>query len=506
MSENNVKAKRAEEPNKLNIKKVIVVIIAILMVVMFWFSFKNLFSEEKTKEILAVTKYITVFNDSKWGVIDTKGNVIIEPTYDEIIIIPNENIDLFICTYDVDYNKETYKTKVLNKSGKEILTGYNNIEPIENTDGNSIWYENDILKYEKSGKYGLVNFKGKKITNTEYSNIYALNGTEKSVIIEKDGKMGLVNTVTGEVITEPKYIDITNLTKKHENGYIVKTEDHKYGIIGIDKKVILEPKYDEIKKVAGNNQYVVFSDNKLQIVNGNGDIILDIGFDSVEEINIDDFVIIKDSKYGVISKTGEEVIPAEYEDLKYAFKDYYIAKKDGKYGIISTSEKLEIDCIYESISYVEKANFIIAENSNYKTDIFNNNFEKVLSEIIISEINTDSGYLRIRDNSEYKYYNFKLEEKTNKEILTQNTLFLVKKDGKYGYENSKGELIVDCIYDDAKEQNIYGYCAVKKDGLWGSLKYDGAVMAKTNKNLDEYLYIDFIADWHRDKDLNAYTK
>ena len=87
-------------------------------------------------------------------------------------------------------------------------------------------------------------------------------------------------------------------------------------------------------------------------------------------------------------------------------------------------------------------------------------------------------------------------------------MFLVKENGKYGYENKDGERIVDCIYDDAKEQNSFGYCAVQKDGMWGSLKPDGTIATEPTRILDNYLYIDFISEWNRYNDLSftAYTK
>ena len=58
------------------------------------------------------------------------------------------------------------------------------------------------------------------------------------------------------------------------------------------------------------------------------------------------------------------------------------------------------------------------------------------------------------------------------------------------------------------QQNEYGYCAVKKDGVWGVLKSNGSVLLEPRVNLDDYLYIDFIADWYLYKDLslNCYTK
>jgi hypothetical protein len=237
-------------------------------------------------------------------------------------------------------------------------------------------------------------------------------------------------------------------------------------------------------------------------------VILDQGFDSIVDMQTERFLVVKAGKYGVISTNGTEVIKCEYDDMKYAFNNYYIAKKDGKYGIVDITENTVLDFNYENISYIEKADFIQCENEDYTTDIYDRNVVKVLEKVIVSDLNIDNGYIRVRQGNDYKYYNFKFEEKTNKEVLASNTLFLIKENGKYGYENKEGERIVDCIYDDAKEQNRFGYCAVNKDGKWGALKSDGTIVVEPVRDLDNYLYIDFISEWHRHSDLtfNAYTK
>ena len=505
------RGRRYDDTPKLNIKKVIATIIAIIVIIMFSISLKKLLSgekKEKIKEVSSLTTYITVYKDNKWGVIDNKGNVIIDTSYEEMIIIPDKNKDLFICTYDIDYDNQSYKTKVLNSSGKEILTNYEMVEPLENSNNNEIWYESDILKYQENGKYGLINYEGKEILPAEYDNIYCLSGIEKSIIIEKNGKKGLVSNSIGEIIIPVEYADIISLTDTYENGYIVKNESGKYGVIGTDKQTVLEDKYDEIKRVTGNNLYVVVQNSKLEIVKNTGEVILDNGYDSVEAIDGENFIIIKNSKYGVINKLGDSVINSEYEDIKFCFSNYYIAKKNGKYGVIDTNGNEIIAFNYENMSYIKSANFIEAENSDYTTDIINKDFNKVLESVIISELNLEDGYIRIRKDADYKYYNFKFEEMNSKEVLATNTLFLVKENGKYGYENKNGDRIVDCIYDDAKEQNEFGYCSVKKDGLWGSLKSDGTVVLEPIVNLDDYLYIDFISDWYKfnDSNLNIYTK
>lgn len=501
------RGKRYDSTPRLNKKKILATIIAIIVVIMMVISLKRILTgTEKPKEFSTLESYAPVY-DGKWGVIDNKGNIVINLYYDEMIIVPDKNIDLFICMYDVDYESGTYKTKVLDKNSKEILTEFEGIEPLENSDGNNIWYES-VLRFRKDGKYGLIDFSGKEILKPEYDNIYALQGTEKSIIIEKSGKQGLVNSSTGEVIIPAEYIGISGLSKKFEDGYIVRNTENKVGLIASDKKIIFNAKYDEIKNVAGTNYYVVVENGNLEIVDKAGEVVLNSGFNTVEEINLDNFVVTINDKYSLIDKSGATLIAPQYDKLKFAFSNYYIAMKDSKYGIVDTSGEIKINFEYDLISYIESGNFFQAENSDYTTNIIDSSFNTVLSNVIISELNSDIGYLRVRKDNDYKYYNFKLEEKSNKDILATNTLFLVKENGKYGYENKNGERIVDCIYDDAKEQNEFGYCAVKKDGLWGVLKADGTVIVKPEKNLDNYLFIDFISEWHRmnDLSLNAYTK
>ena len=503
------RGRRFEDTAKINMKKVLATIIAIVVVIMIVISLKRLLTDtEKNKDVSSLDTYISIFENNKWGVIDNKGNKIINPTYDEMIIIPDKNKGLFICSYDINYNNETYKTQVLNEEGNEILKEYEQIEAIENTDDSMVWYDNSILKYKQNGKYGLIDFNGKKILNAEYDNIYALKGVEKSLIVEQNGKKGLVNTSMGEIIVPVEYSEVTNLSENYEAGYIVKNEAGKFGIIGADKSKILDANYDEIKRVSGNNYYVVVQNGKLQIIENMGKLVLDKGFDSVEDINVNNFIVIKNSKYGVISKEGTDIIPAEYEDLKFTFSNYYIAQKNGEYGIIDNSGNTVVDFKYSNLSYIKSADFFEAEKVDYKTDIIDRNFKTVLEDIIISDLNVENGYLRVRKDNEYKYYNFKFEEKNNKEMLATNTLFLIKENCKYVYENKKGERIVDCIYDDAKEQNEFGSCAVKQDGLWGVLKADGTVIVKPSRDLENYLYIDFISEYHKINDLrlNAYTK
>ena len=494
------RARRLNNEPQLNINKIIAVVIFIAVIIMFVVGIKKLLTGNKTEKIENLS-YHAVYTDGKWGVIDSKANIVVEPTYEEMIVIPEEKEDVFICMYDVDYEEGTYKTKILNKNGKEKTLDYDTVEPISNYDkDNNIWYEKNVLRVQKNGKYGLIDFSGNQILSCEYDRIEALTGVENSLIIEKEGKVGLSDNKS--IIITPEYKQIIGIQNDYKNGYIVENDEDKYGIIDFNRTTILETKYDEIKAIYSNGMYVVKEEGKYIIIDKTGQKIIDAFFEDVKEISNNYIVIAENNKYGVVDKENNKIINTTYEDIQIMNSEYFIAKKDGKYGILNKNQETVLNFEYTSISYISSGDFIVAENGEVESKVFNSNFEEKLTGII-SELNATKGYIRIYKDSEYKYYNFKFEEKQAKDILITNTLFLSKKNGKYGYVDSNDKVVVDYIYDDATEQNAYGYASVKQNGLWGSIDKDGKVVVEPKYDLSKNILINFIGKWHIGVDTNA---
>lgn len=496
------------DERKLNMKKVFAVIIAIIVIAMFFIGMKELLKESpKTNEKTFALAYYTLYENEKWGVIDTRGNIVIKPEYEEMIVIPDNTKPVFICMENVDYTNNTFKTKAIDEKGKQLFTNYEQVEVIYNHDeNNNIWYESNILKVQKDGKYGLINLDGKEILACTEDNIEPMLGTKSVYITTANGKKGLVDNM-GKVIIENNYTEISGLTSKYSNGFIVKNDQGKYGVINNDKTIALEEKYDEISPVSENKMYVVKEGSDYKIVNTDGEEFLVNAFEEVKQINTDNIVVKVNGKYGVKTINGVEKIPATYDDLTYTFDDYYIAKKEGKYGIVNEKNEEKLSFNYTYIKYLDTIGILQAETENMESELLDRNL-KVKVKGIIAQINDDKNYIRVRENDTYKYYNFKLEQKESKEILATNTIFLSKKDGKYGYVNDKGIVVVDYQYEDATEQNKYGYVAVKKDGKWGCLDAKGNVVVECTNTLDDVLVVDFIGKWHLATDINAnyYTK
>lgn len=498
------KGKRYEAKPKLNLKKVFAVIIAIIVIIMFIFILKNLLTSNNKLNKIASKTYFAVYKDNKWGVIDANGEFVINPSYEEMIIIPNNKVDVFLCVYDVNYETGEYKTKALNSKNQEIFKDYEKIESIPNiNDSKNLWYESSVLRVQKDGKYGLINLSGKKLSECIYEEIFAVSGIENSYKIKKDNKYGIIDN-EGKIILECQYTDISIIGEDNKSGYIVKDDAGKYGFIDYSNNIVLETKYDSIEKEHNSDLYIVTEAGTKKLIKKDGTEVLSSGFDEIAEIlkaEENGIIFIKAGKYGVMNLAGEIKIEATYDSIKEAKSGVFIAKTGDKYGIIDINGEQKLEFNYSVITYDEKSDIYIAEDSNYIANILNGNYELKISGILL-DFDTDKGYIKTRENDENKYYNLKFESKQESEIFATRTLFLSKKDGKYGYVNKSGKVIVDYIYDDATEQNDYGYAAIKKDGKWGSIDSNGNVIQEPIYNLDDYLLVDFIGKWHLGKDVN----
>ena len=123
----------------------------IAVIIMFIFIIKGLLSKETTTGKITTKNYFATYKDNKWGVIDSAGNDVIDPSYKEMIVVPNSKSAVFICTYDVNYETGEYKTKALNEKNQEIFTGYDQIEPIQNTDkSKNLTYDKNVIKIKKA--------------------------------------------------------------------------------------------------------------------------------------------------------------------------------------------------------------------------------------------------------------------------------------------------------------------------------------------------------------------
>ena len=67
-----------------------------------------------------------------------------------------------------------------------LINDFNKLEALDNYDSKqNIWYEDNVLRVSKNGKYGLIDFEGKEVLACDYDEITALKGVKSNIIVKK---------------------------------------------------------------------------------------------------------------------------------------------------------------------------------------------------------------------------------------------------------------------------------------------------------------------------------
>lgn len=373
-------------------KKKNIIIISILSIIIIagaaYFTTQKIQKENRKYEIETISeyKYFVLKENGKYGVIDTKGNKIIEAKYKDIKI-PNPEKDVFICY-------EENSTKTINSKNEEIYTQYENIEPLRLKNVYSdLMYEKSTLKYSQNGKYGIIDINGKKLTNAIYDEIDTLQTKEGELLVKKDNKYGVIN-IKGTTLVKIQY-DKIEADKFYEEGtgykksaYIVsKTteEGYRYGYVNLEGKEIIEVKYNDLYRITGIN-----SEDSYLICAENG-------------------------KYGLL-KNDKKIIDNEYQSLIYNESNNTItATKGKKYGVISISGKIIVPIEYKQIDIT--GNYIYAKTNDETVKVFDQNGQE-------ADISENTAIIDV-NNTDYKIHIETANEKTiysiykNEEKITQ---------------------------------------------------------------------------------------
>lgn len=413
-------------------KKIIIALIIIIAIIASTAIIANKIKTEKRKyeiEQINEYKYFISKENEKYGVINTNGETIIETKYDDIKI-PNPEKAVFI-------GYQNNNTKVLNEKGEEIYTQYENIQPLRLQNVLSdLMYEKTTLKYEKDGKFGIIDIDGNKITNAIYDDIDTLQFKEGELLVKEEGKYGVIN-IKGVTLVKPQY-DGINADRYYEEGtgykkagYIVsKTTDegYRYGYVNLKGKQIIDNKYNDLYRITdinSENIYIICAEN---------------------------------GQYGLI-KNGKKVTNNEYQSLIYNESNNTItALKGKKYGVISTEGKILVPFEYKQIDTTGEYIYATADDENIKIFDANGNEANIDSNLAILKV----------ENTNYEIYINTQEGKT-KYTVYKDGIAVTKKEYvyiEYLYDNyfiacnADGKLGI--IDDKDNTKVVFNYNSIQK--------------------------------------------
>ncbi len=557
-----------EESGKIRIVSAVIAIIVVIIIL----GIIVIININKDKAVETIQKepyeYFNLYSlDEKVGVIDKEGNTIIESNYTNIYI-PNPSKDVFFCfTNDEEY-------RVLNSKEKDIFENYTLVMPIIVSD-TYLEFETKVLSYEENGKYGLVNFEGKKVTDAIYEDISSLVNKPGCIQVKKDGLYGVLNS-EGKTIIDIKYNSIKGDEYSSgedgylKTGYIVSEKTSSgiiYGYIDYNGKMIISPKYEDISRALEydtNDIYLIFMDKGKKGVIKNNKIIIKPRYQSINYYNNSNvFVVNKNGKYGFYEENGKEILKPGYEsysiaghyisvkkddkamlydmhgnlvntntyksmldtgnpsffiaqdeqgyysiiskdiqiedkytNISYAFDNFFIfSNEEGKSGVLNVYTGIEVPAEYDYIILLENANALEARKGNI-VDIYTEDIEKILtmSDAVVEKVGQE--YTAIYSSNELKYIDSKGNIVSNTEVFKDAKLYTYQaEDGKWGFTNKEGKVVVDCKYDRVTELNEYGFAGIYQEGKWGVIDSAGNVIVVPSYELETYYSPKFVGKY-----------
>lgn len=157
-------------------------------------------------------------------------------------------------------------------------------------------------------------------------------------------------------------------------------------------------------------------------------------------------------KYGFVNLKNEVVIPAQFDEAKNFKNGLAAVKINDLWGFINTKGEIVIQPKYGAVL----------------------DFDGPIAKVSIAEI----GYMQ---TGTYTYINQKGEDVPEANILGEPVFFnglkpVKAENGKYGYKNNKGVMVIPAVYDDANEFNGSGWATCYKDGFMGCINASGKVV------------------------------
>ena len=305
--------------------------------------FQNFTNTYDTIENLQPTEgKFLVTKDEKQGVIDLKGNELVEIEYDQILS------DGYYTEQD-GYKKSgflvSYKTEdgfrygYINYTGKKFLdTKYHVIERIAKEDDKNLY-----LIVSENGQYGLYQ-NTKKVIENEYQSI-AYEEDIDVIILQKNKKYG-VATLAGEIIIPV------------ENDEIVARGIYLYAQAGNDKKV-----YD----TQGNTVEINYNRSIYKTEN--------------EEYKISTILNNNITYYGITDKNYNQLVDENYRYIEYLYENYFIATdENGNLGVINSNGRVILEMKYSSKKKIKGKKILQAvETETGMSEFYSATMEKVVS-------------------------------------------------------------------------------------------------------------------------------
>jgi hypothetical protein len=385
--------------------------------------------------------------NDKYGFIDTLGNWVIKPKYDDALNFSEGFAS--VCKNDSCF--------YINKEGSK--TSDYVYEETEN-------YKDGIAIVKKDNVYYLINRSGQFISkgyqdiNESFSKLY---------VCKQNNLYGAIN-LKGEIIIPFSYNKLGNF--KNRFAYYLSSQ---YGLVDINNRT-LEAQWEWISDVDSNSIAIVKKKNQFGLMNVNEQIILPCEYDYLTHCKDDIYLVVKNNLYGFFNSKEKCFITSIEYNYNSSFETSYYTNgiffkliKDNEVALVDANGRYSINFGTYTNLFFAKCDIIrIQKNNKYGfvdrklKPVTSLEFEKATdfenNKSIVSKAKTSS----LIDKSGKVIYSIK-----NAAIESADyNLYFVKQNDLIGLLDDQGKMLLNIEFDSMDLISNQLYICIKDNEMY----------------------------------------
>lgn len=261
--------------------------------------------------------YIPYMEGLLWGYMDSSGDMILEPQYEEALPFSGK--------YAVVKIKGVYT--LIDSLGDWYAIDKVGLEQVEKI-------STPYIVGKKGGKYGIYTNTFHAVTDAIYDDaVLSSNGL---CFVKQNGKWGLVNC-DGEMVLDFVYDDVVRNSRNeaYASGYAVVKDASGYYIINEKGMQLGETCYAGAKGMEGGLLAVADQNGKWGFTDGTGGTVIDYQYEDAQSFSDGVAAVKRGGEWGYINMDNHVVIEAMYEEVMPFFQGKSIVKNRGMCEILT---------------------------------------------------------------------------------------------------------------------------------------------------------------------------
>jgi len=379
--------------------------------------------------------------DDKVGLINKEGDEIIPPLFEDL-----KTLDAKLCAVRKDE-----KWLVVNFEGKVLIDrSYEQVE---------VW-DSEYIGYRSNGLWGITHLSGDEISLPTYDLITYFG--EGHFLLHQNGSKGLMNK-NGKIILEPLAETIAPLDQQ----LFIFQKDKAYGLVSATQGIIKPAEYNQVEPL-GYNFLVLRAKDNLELFSISDQSVIHQGRTlSYYELNESFILVGKDNKLGLLDRNGNQLLNFDYDEIQLWTDQHFRISKNGEWGVVDLEENFLVEPEYEYIGPLQNN---IAHVRNFGKAGLINIHGEVLFKCDFDEVTINKGEARAAYNEDLTIINIdELGREVNQNNFKNHVTITIGKK-----ENSKKQL-ARSIENKYQVKEFEWFYSAKTKG-WGMRKLaDGSI-------------------------------